>query len=74
MLSWHTKAVLHLNLSTISWKAVEKKLEEANAESKLRKKIYNVLVESLQNLFHHIEMYHEGIKEDLDPKFGVTGD
>jgi len=51
--------------------AVEKKLEEANAESKLRKKIYNILVESLQNLFHHIETIHEGIQEELDPKFGV---
>ena len=51
--------------------AVEKRLEEANAESKLRKKIYNVLVESLQNLFHHIETVHDGIKENLDPKFGV---
>jgi hypothetical protein len=50
---------------------VETKLEEANADSRLRKKIYNVLVESLQNLFHHIEQVHEGINEDLDPKFGV---
>jgi hypothetical protein len=51
--------------------AVEKKLEEANADSRLRKKIYNVLVESLQNLYHHIEMVHEGIEEELDPKFGI---
>src|SRR4030042_2180505 len=50
---------------------VEKKLEESNEESKTRKKIYNVLVESMQNLFHHIEEYHEGVNEDLDPKFGV---
>jgi hypothetical protein len=50
---------------------VEKKLEEANEESKTRKKIYNVLVESMQNLFHHIEEFHEGITENLDPKFGV---
>jgi hypothetical protein len=50
---------------------VEKKLEEADADSRLRKKIYNILVESLQNLFHHIEMVHEGIEEKLDPKFGV---
>ena len=50
---------------------VEKKLDEAHEESKTRKKIYNVLVESLQNLFHHIEEYHEGIDENLDPKFGV---
>jgi len=51
--------------------AVESKLEEANEDSRLRKKLYNVLVESLQNLFHHIEPHHEGIQEDLDPKFGV---
>lgn len=51
--------------------AVEKKLDEANEEGKMRKKIYNVLVESLQNLYHHIEETHEGIEEDLDPKFGV---
>jgi Family of unknown function (DUF6272) len=50
---------------------VETKLEEADADSKLRKKIYNILVESLQNLFHHIESSHEGINEILDPKFGV---
>ena len=50
---------------------VEKKLDETHEESKTRKKIYNVLVESMQNLFHHIEEYHEGVDEDLDPKFGV---
>jgi hypothetical protein len=51
---------------------VEAKLEKDNAESRLRKKIYNVLVESLQNLYHHIEQHHEGIQEDLEPKFGVV--
>ena len=51
--------------------AVEKKLDDVNEEGKTRKKIYNVLVESLQNLYHHIEETHEGIEEDLDPKFGV---
>lgn len=50
---------------------VEKRLEEADEDSRLRKKIYNILVESLQNLFHHIEMTHEGIREDLEPKFGI---
>lgn len=51
--------------------AVEDKLEEGNEEGKTRKKLYNVLVESLQNLYHHIEETHEGIEEDLDPKFGI---
>jgi hypothetical protein len=52
--------------------AVEKKLEEANEVGKTRKKLYNVLVESLQNLYHHIEETHEGIEEELDPKFGLV--
>jgi hypothetical protein len=51
--------------------AVEGKLEEGQEEGKTRKKLYNVLVESLQNLYHHIEETHEGIEEDLDPKFGI---
>lgn len=51
--------------------AVEDKLEEGNEEGKTRKKLYNVLVESLQNLYHHIEETHEGIDEELDPKFGI---
>jgi hypothetical protein len=51
--------------------AVEDKLEEGNEAGKTRKKLYNVLVESLQNLYHHIEETHEGIEEDLDPKFGM---
>jgi hypothetical protein len=51
--------------------AVEGKLEEGNEEGKTRKKLYNVLVESLQNLYHHIEETHEGIDEELDPKFGI---
>ena len=50
---------------------VEKRLEDADEDGKLRKKIYNILVESLQNLFHHIEAVHEGIEEPLDPKFGI---
>jgi hypothetical protein len=52
--------------------AVEKKLEEVNEISKTRKKLYNVLVESLQNLYHHIEETHEGLAEELDPKFGLV--
>jgi len=51
--------------------AVEEKLDEGKEEGKTRKKLYNVLVESLQNLYHHIEETHDGIDEDLDPKFGI---
>jgi hypothetical protein len=51
--------------------AVEDKLVKGNEEGKTRKRMYSVLVESLQNLYHHIEETHDGIEEDLDPKFGI---
>ena len=51
--------------------AVEEKLDAGKEDGKTKKKLYNVLVESLQNLYHHIEETHEGIDEDLDPKFGI---
>ncbi len=50
---------------------VEEKLVEIDESGKTRKKVYNVLVESLQNLYHHIEVKHEGVEENLDPKFGI---
>jgi hypothetical protein len=39
---------------------VEKKMLEKNEHPKLKKKVYNVLVESLQNLFHHVDALPEG--------------
>lgn len=50
---------------------IEEKLEAADEEAKVRKKVYNVLVESLQNLYHHVEELPEVIKKEFDSKFGV---
>lgn len=50
---------------------VESKLQDFNEASKVRKKVYNVLVESLQNLFHHIEDLPSGYEEKYEPHFGV---
>ena len=50
---------------------IEEKLEGADEEAKVRKKVYNVLVESLQNLYHHVEELPEAIKNEFDSKFGV---
>jgi hypothetical protein len=36
-------------------KIVEEKLEHTENNPRIRKKVYNVLVESLQNLFHHVD-------------------
>lgn len=50
---------------------VESKLQEYNEDAKIRKKVYNVLVESLQNLYHHIDELPESFREEYDSKFGM---
>ena len=50
---------------------VESKMDEYNESSKIRKKVYNVLVESLQNLYHHIEVLPEKMYEEFGTKFGM---
>ena len=52
--------------------SIENKLTTANEEGKIRKKLYNVLVESLQNLYHHVEDLPEAIAFGVDDnKFGI---
>jgi hypothetical protein len=52
---------------------IEVKMENVDEEAKIRKKVYNVLVESLQNLYHHVEELPEKYKsrDNFDSKFGV---
>jgi len=50
---------------------VEYKLAEVNEQSKLRKKVYNVLVESLQNLYHHVDKVPEDFEDQKSEKFGL---
>jgi hypothetical protein len=52
---------------------VETKLEKVDEESKIRKKVYNVLVESLQNLYHHVEELPDELKtrDKFESKFGI---
>jgi hypothetical protein len=49
---------------------VENKLHNIEDENKLRKKLYNVLVEALQNLYHHVEDLPDGVYENIRNKFG----
>ncbi len=51
---------------------VEVKLVEENEQAKLRKKIYNVLVESLQNLYHHVDRVPEDFEDQASEKFGLV--
>ncbi len=51
---------------------VEDKMIYVNEQSRLRKKVYNVLVESLQNLYHHADRVpddFEGVRAD---RYGIV--
>ncbi|RLB64131.1 MAG: hypothetical protein DRH08_10120 [Deltaproteobacteria bacterium] len=50
---------------------VEARMDDYSESSKIRKKVYNVLVESLQNLYHHIEVLPKEMQEEFDEKFGI---
>jgi hypothetical protein len=50
---------------------VEDKLIVGNESSKLRKKVYNVLVESLQNLYHHVDKVPETFDDQVSERFGI---
>ena len=50
---------------------IEAKLMEVNENSKVRKKVYNVLVEALQNLYHHIDKTPNKEESNLDEKFAI---
>jgi hypothetical protein len=50
---------------------VEDKMVEVNEQPKLRKKVYNVLVESLQNLYHHVDSVPDGFDDQSSEKFGL---
>ena len=51
---------------------IEDKMIEINELSRLRKKIYNVLVESLQNLYHHVDRVPEDFEDQTSEKFGLV--
>ena len=50
---------------------VEDKMVKVNEQAKLRKKVYNVLVESLQNLYHHVDKVPDDFEDQTSEKFGL---
>ncbi|HSH52682.1 MAG TPA: SiaB family protein kinase [Bacteroidales bacterium] len=50
---------------------VETKLNHVIDRSITKKKIYNVLVESLQNLYHHVDDLPSELNSGLDIHFGI---
>jgi len=52
--------------------SVEEKLINVNEQSRLRKKVYSVMVESLQNLYHHVDRVPEGFEDQSAEKYGIV--
>jgi hypothetical protein len=50
---------------------VEKRMLDLDEHPKLKKKVYNVLVETLQNLFHHVDAPPAGFSGGDAGKFGL---
>ncbi len=50
---------------------VEDKMVQVNEQAKLRKKVYNVLVETLQNLYHHVDKVPDDFEDQTSEKFGL---
>ncbi len=65
------KGSITTELITNVLEVIESKLVDIKTASATRKKVYNVLVESLQNLFHHIDDIPEEIKDEFDARFGI---
>ncbi len=49
---------------------VEDKMVQVDEQPKLRKKVYNVLVESLQNLYHHVDSVPSDFEDQSADKYG----
>ena len=50
---------------------LEDKFSEVSTNIKIRKKIYNIMVESLQNLFHHSDDVPDGLTKTLGKRYGM---
>ncbi len=64
---------------TLMLEEIEREFENVNESSKIIRKLYNIIVEVLQNLFHHVEEVPEELKGEYEPRFALfslikTGD
>ena len=50
---------------------VENKMITVNEQSRLRKKVYNILVESLQNLYHHVDKVPPDFEDQTSERYGL---
>lgn len=52
---------------------MESKMERLNEPSKIKKKVYNILVEALQNLYHHMDKSSEDLSHQHNTVIFMIG-
>lgn len=62
------KGIISKELLDSVYQIMESKMISLNEDSQKRKKVYNILVESLQNIYHHVDVWIEEQGQDLDSK------
>lgn len=65
------KGAITSSLITNVLATIEARLDTISENSTVKKRIYNVLVESLQNLFHHIDEPPKVGQEILEDRFAI---
>jgi Family of unknown function (DUF6272) len=66
------KGALAPNLITALLGLVERKMDLIEPDHQVRKRVFNVVMECLQNLFHHTSTGAEQALVDVDPAQGVV--
>ena len=51
---------------------IEERLSNTSTDFKVRKKVYNIMVESLQNLYHHSDEIPEELSEAIGSRYGMV--
>ena len=65
------KGSISSELITNVLEVIDAKLEDLIINKNIKKKLYNVLVESLQNLYHHIDDLPDATNGKFDVHFGI---
>jgi len=65
------KGSISSELITNVLEVLDAKLEDLITQKRIKKKLYNVLVESLQNLYHHIDDLPDKTDGKFDVHFGI---
>ncbi len=65
------KGSISSELITNVLEVIDAKLEDLIIRKSIKKKLYNVLVESLQNLYHHIDDLPDSTNGKFDVHFGI---